>query len=175
MTLVSERVRPTPAEKEEVEGLAQAGVSRGFVQFYEDAKGRPVFAVSFWKPATAGKAKAAEEGQGPRRPRPNPNLPRVPAEDHTDDLYFAKKGAKPKRRKKAVDPHQLDLFTGPDQQGLKRAIPTTRLWSSWKRKAGRRLRPRRSSARRHSRTRRTTRPPRSCFRAAPVQAMSPST
>jgi hypothetical protein len=122
VTLVSEWVRPTPAEREEVEGLAQAGVGRGFVQFYEDAKGRPVFAVSFWKPVTAGKAKAAKKGKAAKA-EAQPEEAVRPAEDHTDDLYFAKKGAKPKRRKRAVDPQQLDLFTGPDQQGAETRDP----------------------------------------------------
>lgn len=127
VTLASEWVRPTPAEKEEIEGLAQAGVSRGFVQFYEDAKGRPVFAVSFWKPVTASKAKAPKKGKaaqtGAAKAEAQPEAAAAPAEDHTDDLYFAKKNAKPKRRKKAVDPHQLDLFAGPDQQGAETPDP----------------------------------------------------
>ena len=33
-----------------------------------------------------------------------------PAEDHTDDLYFAKPGARGKRKRKAGDPNQMDLF-----------------------------------------------------------------
>ncbi len=110
--LVSEWLRPRPAEREAVQGKAEAGVSRGFVQLYEDAKGQPVVAVSFWKPVSGAKAKAK---------KPAPEKPK-PADDHTDDLYFEKKGAKPRRRKKAPDPNQLDLF-GPDQQGAEHADP----------------------------------------------------
>ena len=48
--------------------------------------------------------------------------PAEPVEDHTDDLYFNKKGVTPKKRKRAPDPNQLDLF-GPDQQGAEHADP----------------------------------------------------
>jgi hypothetical protein len=120
VTLVSEWLRPQPAEREEIEGKAQAGVARGFVQFYENDKGQPVIAVSFWKPASGVKTKApkgkkakAEPEQAPAAEHKTPD----PAEDHTDDLYFNKPGAKAKRKKKAPDPNQLDLFAGPDQQG----------------------------------------------------------
>ena len=45
------------------------------------------------------------------------------AEDHTDDLYFAKPASKSKKRKRTADPNQLDLFTGPDQQGAETPDP----------------------------------------------------
>ena len=48
--LVSEWLRPQAAEREEVQGKAEAGIARGFVQLYEDTKGRPVISVTFWKP-----------------------------------------------------------------------------------------------------------------------------
>ncbi len=117
VTLVSEWLRPAPAEREEIQGKAQAASARGFVQFYEDAKGRPVIAVSFWKPASGVKPKT-RKGKGAARTE-EAEAPAAPslADDHTDDLYFAKAGSKAKRRKKAADPNQLDLFTGPDQQG----------------------------------------------------------
>jgi len=127
VTLVSEWLRPQPAEREEIEGKAQAGVARGFVQFYEDAKGKPVIAVSFWKPTSGVKTKAskgkkaakAEPETGGAAEQKAPDL----AEDHTDDLYFNKPGAKTKRKKKAADPNQLDLFAGPDQQGDEQPDP----------------------------------------------------
>ncbi len=104
--LIADFVRPTPAEREEMQAKAERGIARGFVQLYEDAKGNPVIAVSYWKPYT-GKPKA----------RPVPAAaptPPAPAEDHTDDLYFNKPGAKEaaaaKKRKKLPDPNQLDLF-----------------------------------------------------------------
>jgi hypothetical protein len=117
VSLVSDWLRPSPAERQEVQAKAEAGVSRGFVQLYEDAKGQPVIAVSYWKldsktPAMARKAKGKAEKAA------------APAEDHTDDLYFTKPGAKAKKKPKvkSLDPNQLDLF-GPDQKGAEHADP----------------------------------------------------
>lgn len=115
VTLVSDWLRPQPAEREAIQGKAEAGISRGFVQLYEDAKGRPVIAVTYWKPDTAAKAKPA------RKAKPGPE-PDEPAEDHTDDLYFNKRGGAAKKRKRTPDPNQLDLF-GPDQQGAEHVDP----------------------------------------------------
>ncbi len=111
VTLVSDWLRPQLTEREEIQGKAEAGISRGFVQLYEDAKGQPVIAVTYWKPDAAVKAK-------PRKAKPKS----TPTEDHTDDLYFTKRGAKAKKRKRAQDPNQLDLF-GPSQQGAEHPDP----------------------------------------------------
>lgn len=109
VTLVSEWLRPTPSENEEVQGRAEAGVARGFVQLYEDAKGRPVIAVTFWKPNAKVKTKA--------KPKEAP-AKKAAVEDTTDDLYFAKPSSRTKKRgKKGLDPNQLDLFSGPSQRG----------------------------------------------------------
>jgi hypothetical protein len=90
------------------------------VQLYEDAKGAPVIAVTFWKPqggkTKTKKSKAGEANAGEAREAD------VAAHDDTDDLYFTKPGAKKKRRRTA-DPNQLDLFTGPDQQGAETRDP----------------------------------------------------
>ncbi len=118
--LVSDFLRPQPAEREAMQAKAESGISRGFVQLYEDAKGNPVIAVSYWKPVTA-KLPAKK----PKAEKPAPAVEQV-AEDHTDDLYFNKPGAKAaaaaKRRGKHRDPRQLDLF-GPDQKGAEHADP----------------------------------------------------
>lgn len=115
VSLVTDWLRPQPAERELVQGKAEAGISRGFVQLYEDAKGRPVIAVTYWKPEAAAKTKT-------RKTKAKPETP-APVEDHTDDLYFNKRGpAAPKKRKRAPDPNQLDLF-GPDQQGAEHVDP----------------------------------------------------
>lgn len=111
VTLVSEWLRPQASEREEIEGKAEAGVARGFVQLYEDSKGRPVIAVTFWKPQGGAKAKTKKA------------KPKTGVEDDTDDLYFAKPGSRTKRRKRTADPNQLDLFTGPDQQGAETRDP----------------------------------------------------
>ncbi len=114
--LVSEWLRPQPSEREEVQAKAEAGIARGFVQLYEDAKGNPVIAVTFWKPEGGVKTR-------PRKAAPEEKTRASPADDHTDDLYFAKPAAKSKKRKRAADPKQLDLFTGPDQQGAETPDP----------------------------------------------------
>jgi hypothetical protein len=115
VTLVIDWLRPQPAEREAVQAKADAGVARGFVQLYEDAKGQPVIAVSYWKPDRAGGPKA-------KKAKTKAEKPATPAEDHTDDLYFTKPGMKAKRKPKGRDPNQLDLF-GPDQKGAEHADP----------------------------------------------------
>lgn len=110
--LVSDWLRPQPSEREEIQGKAEAGVARGFVQLYEDKQGRPVIAVSFWKPVAGVKTK-------PKKTKPEKAKP---AEDYTNDLYFEKKKGASKRKKKSADPNQLDLF-GPDQQGAEHSDP----------------------------------------------------
>jgi hypothetical protein len=102
VALVADWLRPLPEEREEMQAKAEAGIARGFVQIYEDAKGHPVIAVSYWKPGAAPVA-------APRKPAPEPE-DNAPVEDHTDDLYFTKAGARAKRKKKALDPNQMDLF-----------------------------------------------------------------
>jgi hypothetical protein len=114
VTLVSEWLRPQPGEREDVQGKAEAGVARGFVQLYEDSKGRPVIAVTFWKPQDGVRTKPAKKTKAKAR---------TGVEDDTDDLYFTKPGAKAKRRKRTGDPNQMDLFSGPDQQGAETRDP----------------------------------------------------
>ena len=100
VTLVSGWLRPSEEEHASLRARLEAGVTQGFVQIYEDAKGRPVAAVTFWKPhSVAGE------------PAPPPS-PEPPAEDHTDDLYFDKAQKKRRRRRGEPDPNQLDLFGG---------------------------------------------------------------
>ena len=115
--LVIDWVRPLPAEREAMQAKADTGVARGFVQLYEDARGQPVIAVSYWKPDRADGTKL-KKVRG-RAEKPSPAAP-GPAEDHTDDLYFTKPGMKLKRKPKGRDPNQLDLF-GPDQKGANHA------------------------------------------------------
>lgn len=79
----------------------------GHIQHYEDTSGHVVIAVSWWLIA---------DPKSPPRPK---QAPPAPAEtetatpetgnDHTDDLYFRRGRTKTKRRK-PVDPNQLDLF-----------------------------------------------------------------
>jgi|688.fasta_scaffold853970_2 hypothetical protein len=104
VALVLEWLRPAGDERAAVQARAEACLARGFVQIYEDTRGQPVIAVSFWKPEPA-------EG---RRPSVPAAIPAAPAEDHTDDLYFVKQKARGKRRRRPADPDQLDLFVSPN-------------------------------------------------------------
>jgi hypothetical protein len=119
VTLVSEWLRPKPAEREDVQGKAEAGIARGFVQLYEDAKGSPVIAVTFWKPQAAARTKTRKQKAGEAARRESGTV----LQDDTDDLYFTRPGAKRKKRQRAADPNQLDLFAGPDQQGAETRDP----------------------------------------------------
>ncbi|KCZ56496.1 hypothetical protein [Hyphomonas chukchiensis] len=86
-------------------GTADA-LTHGFLQRYEDDKGAPVLAVSYWRLVDPAKAKKAAK---PKKPAPVAE-PKADEADHTDDLYFRSGRTKPGRRKRFVDPNQLDLF-----------------------------------------------------------------
>lgn len=90
----------TPAAKELPKILAQAEASpgHGFVQNYEDGSGNTVLAVTYWKLAKA-----------PKKSKPNAD-PKPAPSDHTDDLYFKSGRTKKSRRKRLIDPNQLELF-----------------------------------------------------------------
>lgn len=92
----------TEAEALALFGAQGADGPAGHIQRYEDTSGHVVVAVSWWKlgqPETAGTKPAAAE------PAPDPA-----AQDHTDDLYF-RSGRTKTRRRRFVDPRQLDLFS----------------------------------------------------------------
>ncbi|MEM6557465.1 MAG: hypothetical protein AAF642_16400 [Pseudomonadota bacterium] len=94
----------TPAAKDLAKILEQAeqNPGHGFVQHYEDGDGNTVLAVTYWKLAKTQKKPKPK----PRPiPEPDPNQ-----EDHTDDLYFKSGRTRKSRRKKFVDPNQMDLF-----------------------------------------------------------------
>lgn len=89
----------------DVQMVANAGgIAHGFLQRYEDDKGAPVVAVTYWRLVDAAKAKKAAKA-----PKPEP-APEPTEADHTDDLYFRSGRTKPSRRKRWVDPRQMDLF-----------------------------------------------------------------
>lgn len=78
----------------------------GHLQRYEDTLGHSVVAVSWWKLVDSADVRPAEK----RAFEPAPVPSRPVEEDHTDDLYF-RRGRTKSRRKKPVDPNQLDLFS----------------------------------------------------------------
>ena len=82
---------------------AATGAAHGHLQRYEDDKGHPVVAITWWKLAAEGEA--PKKAAAPKKaPEPAPE-----AADHTDDLYFRRGRTKPSRRR-YVDPRQMDLF-----------------------------------------------------------------
>ena len=93
----------TPSEKDlpKILEQAEANPGHGFVQHYEDGSGKTVLAVTYWKLA---KAKT-------KKPAPKPKTePKPSDEDHTDDLYFKSGRTKKGRRKRYIEPNQMDLF-----------------------------------------------------------------
>ncbi|MCA8902234.1 MAG: hypothetical protein KDA53_13415 [Hyphomonas sp.] len=91
-----------PVSEEAAEAMLAAGGegAHGHLQRYEDDKGSPVIAVTWWKLEAETKKKKAAK---PKAPEPAAEA------DHTDDLYFRRGRTKPSRRR-YVDPRQLDLF-----------------------------------------------------------------
>ncbi len=96
----------TPAAKDLTKWLKQAeqGPGSGFLQHYENASGKTVLAVTYWK-MTSGTANADR-----------PETVAKPAEDHTDDLYFRHNRSNRKRKPKPADPNQLALFDPPPDE-----------------------------------------------------------
>ena len=106
-SLETEWLTPSAKDLPKILEQADANPGHGFIQNYEDAAGKTVLAVTYWKLAKAAK-----------KPKPKPAPPKQDEpteEDHTDDLYFKSGRTKKSRRKKFVDPNQLDLFGGPKE------------------------------------------------------------
>ena len=97
-SLETEWLTPASDNVAAILDLIKTNPAHGFVQNYEDAKGSTVLAVTYWKLAKPSKAKP--------KPAPAPKA----EDDHTDDLYFRSGRTKPSKRKKHVDPNQLDMF-----------------------------------------------------------------
>jgi len=102
-SLETEWITPKEGDVIAIMDKADAGPGKGYVQRYEDAKGAPVLAVTYWKLEKPKKVKAKPK---PKKAEAKP----APAEDHTDDLYFRSGRTKKSRRRVYVDPRQLDLF-----------------------------------------------------------------
>lgn len=98
----------TPSEKRLPDLMQQAedNPAKGFVQHYEDASGKTVLAITYWKTA---KPKAAKT-----KPVKSPPADAQAKPDHTDDLYFRQGRTRTGRRTKPAHPDQMDLFeSGP--------------------------------------------------------------
>lgn len=107
LALETEWLTLSVEEAETATVAATASVGQGFVQYYENADGAVVLAVTYWKLA-AGEA----EIPGPDLAVSAPATP-APEEDHTDDLYFRFGRTKKRARRKKENPNQMDLFCGP--------------------------------------------------------------
>lgn len=104
--------------------LANAGLSQGFVQTYEDEEGEPVYAVTYWElegPLDTSPPHVPAPPTEPAEPKPRAR-PKA-GEDHTDDLYFRGGRTRKRKRRVYVDPRQMDLFVSPDMSGYEHADP----------------------------------------------------
>lgn len=122
LSLETEWLKPPSKDLPALMKQAEAGEAKGFIQTYEDADGMPVLAVTYWKLGRTASKKTN---------KPQPEKPKAAARpkkkaeeaDHTDDLYFRHGRTRPSRRKKQVDPRQMDLFVSPDQRGYEHKDP----------------------------------------------------
>ncbi|KCZ92191.1 hypothetical protein [Hyphomonas johnsonii] len=105
-SLHTEWLSLSDADATEQMAANSGGVAHGFLQRYEDDKGAPVLAVTFWRLVKAAKAKKPAPAKA-AKPAPE-------GDDHTDDLYFRSGRTKPSR-KRFVDPRQMDLFETPPE------------------------------------------------------------
>lgn len=126
LSLETEWLKPSGDDLAALMKQAESGEAKGFIQTYEDADGKPVLAVTYWK---LGKAPARAKAKPKPPPEPQPEKPK-PAKtkksedaDHTDDLYFRHGRTRKSRRRTPTDPRQLDLFMNPDQRGYEHKDP----------------------------------------------------
>jgi len=106
-SLETEWITPPTKDLEKILEQAEQNPGQGFVQYYEDGSGNTVLAVTYWKLAKT-----------PKKPKPKPRPipdPDPNPEDHTDDLYFKSGRTKKSRKKRFVDPNQMDLFPAPSE------------------------------------------------------------
>ncbi|MEM5515549.1 hypothetical protein WNY37_01220 [Henriciella sp. AS95] len=123
LSLETEWLNPASSDVPALMKQAESGEAKGFIQVYEDADGKPVLAVTYWKLGeTPSKTRTKQKAEAPK-PTPKPAKKKVEESDHTDDLYFRHGRTRPSRRKKHVDPRQMDLFISPDQRGYEHKDP----------------------------------------------------
>lgn len=104
--LVTEWLTMSVQKGAEARAAAETGCGVGFVQYYENAAGEAVLAVTYWQLADPN---AGLIGPEPDSQDEEPvSLPHE--DDHTDDLYFRSGRTRKRGPRKAVDPNQMDLF-----------------------------------------------------------------
>lgn len=117
VVLETEWLRLKSDELAGYEAAIQNGQTHGYLQLYSGEADVTILAVTFWRetgePADPKPASAIK--------RKRKAAPASEAQDHADDLYFRHRPKR--RRKKYVDPNQLDLFVVPDQRGFDRRDP----------------------------------------------------
>ncbi|WP_300391503.1 hypothetical protein [Henriciella sp.] len=125
LSLETEWLKPAAEEVDALIKQAESGEAKGFIQVYEDADEKPVLAVTYWKlgEPVAKKASKPAPAPKPEKPRAKTRKKEKTEEDHTDDLYFRHGRTRKSRRKKHVDPRQMDLFISPDQRGYEHKDP----------------------------------------------------
>jgi len=129
LSLETEWLKPDAADVQSLIKEAESGEAKGFIQIYEDADGKPVLAVTYWKLKHERTGEAAASASKPLEPEPeSPPPPPKPKKqateiDHTDDLYFRHARSKRARKSKPADPRQMDLFVSPDQRGYEHKDP----------------------------------------------------
>ena len=127
LRLETEWLTPGEDQAAETAGEAAAVFGRGFVQTYEDEAGAPVYAVTYWKLAgpiaAESPAELAEPAKTPKT-KASASPTNTPGEDDTDDLYFKGGRTRRRKRKRYVDPRQLDLFVQADTRGYERRDPS---------------------------------------------------
>ena len=106
LSLETEWRTVTLEEAEEMLAAAEAGQGHEFIQQYENADGKPVLAITYWR--------ISEAAMTPPESTSKTKQEKAVEEDHTDDLYFRSGRTKPRGRRKAVDPRQMELFQSSD-------------------------------------------------------------
>ena len=114
-TLETEWIRLPAADFAEAKPHVERARNNGYVQVYEGERDITILAVTYWKPdrktplapskppAKKRSRSSVSEGEG------------TALQDHADDLYF--RHGRTRKRRRAEDPNQLDLFTRPDARG----------------------------------------------------------
>ncbi len=116
--LVHDWIRLPQEDDSELKKLAEKGRDIGFVQSYEDAEtAEIVYAVTYWK-------LMLEAIEVPPTKTAPTELPKPESKKPSNPPITTRNPKKTKKRKPVKrDGRQLELFSGPDQQGYERRDP----------------------------------------------------